>query len=113
MYLYVFYCLGFVNQISTDMLDKKVLEQRDPHLEEEEEEDIRISDTREEHWKDIYEDNDKERSKVHDMRREFHMKYKEELINREFSETVTHPKEGNIVQTCVEDNITRGREDYR
>ena len=36
MYLSVFYCLGFFHEISTDVLEQQVLEERDPDLEEEE-----------------------------------------------------------------------------
>ena len=47
----VFYCLYYVKEISTDMLEEKVLEERDPDLNEEE--DIRMEYSVEEHWRDV------------------------------------------------------------
>ena len=38
---------------------------------------------------------------------------KYEFINRKFSVSVTHPKGGNIGWTCVKDNITERKEDYK
>ena len=40
MYLFVFYCLCYVKDISTDMSEDQVAEERDPGLNEEE--DIRL-----------------------------------------------------------------------
>ena len=51
MYLYVFYCLCFVNDISTDIFEEQLLEERDPDLDEEE--DIIITVSREEHWRGV------------------------------------------------------------
>ena len=36
MNFYVFYCLCYVREISTDMLEEHVLEERDPDLNEDE-----------------------------------------------------------------------------
>ena len=35
VYFYVFYCLCFVDDISTYMLEEQFSEERDPHLDEE------------------------------------------------------------------------------
>ena len=51
MYLSVFYCLCYDTNISTDMSEDKVPEERDPELNEEE--DIRLDEIREDHWRDI------------------------------------------------------------
>ena len=48
------------------------MEERYPYLEEEE--DIRILDAREEHWKDFSEENDADRSKFHALERGVCMK---------------------------------------
>ena len=53
MYLSVFYCLCYVKNISTDMSEDQVVEERDPDLNEEE--DIRLDKIREEHWRDVSE----------------------------------------------------------
>ena len=44
MYFYVSYCLCYVKDISMDMLEEQVSEERDPDLNEEE--DIRMEDSR-------------------------------------------------------------------
>ena len=54
------------------MLEEQVLEEIFPDLEKEE--DIRIPDIREEHWRDVYDDNTKDRSKVHALRFDIYMK---------------------------------------
>ena len=53
VYLSVFYCLCYVTDRSTDILEEQVAEERDPELNEEE--DIRLDEMREEHWRDIAE----------------------------------------------------------
>ena len=47
MCLYVFYCLCYEMDISTDMSEEQVPEERDPDLNEEE--DIKLDEIREEH----------------------------------------------------------------
>ena len=47
VYLSVFYCLCYVTDISTDMSEDQVAEERDPDPNEEE--DIRLDEIREEH----------------------------------------------------------------
>ena len=69
------------------MLEKKVLEDRDTVLEEEED-DIIILDARWEHWKDVHEDNENERRKFHALRWDVYKKWKEELIKGYFLVTV-------------------------
>ena len=93
------------------MLEGKVLEERDPYLEEEE--DIGIQYSREEHRRDASEKNDEEKSKVNVLRFDVYMKQKEELIKIKFLLAVPHPKRGNIFGTCVKDNIIEEKEDYK
>ena len=65
MYLYVFYCLCYVKDISTDMSEDQVVEERDPDLNEEE--DIRLDEIREEHWRDVAEEGDNKK-KIYALR---------------------------------------------
>ena len=51
MYLSVFYCLCYDTDISTDMSEEQVTEERDPYLNEKE--DIRLDEIREDQWRDI------------------------------------------------------------
>ena len=63
--LSVFYCLCYVTDISKNMLEDQVAEDRDPDLNEEE--DIRMEDSREEHWRDVSED-DEDNNKIHALK---------------------------------------------
>ena len=56
MCLYIFYCLCYVKEISTDMLEEQVAEEIDHELNEEE--DIILYAIREEHWKDVADEGD-------------------------------------------------------
>ena len=71
MYLSVFYCLCYDTDISTDMLEDQVVEERDPDLNEEE--DIRLDEIREEHWRDIAEEGG-DKNKIHALRWEVYVK---------------------------------------
>ena len=51
MYLSMFYCLCYVTDRSTDMLEEQVAEEKDPDLNEEE--DIRLDEIREKNWRDV------------------------------------------------------------
>ena len=51
MYLSVFYCFCYVREMSTDLSKDQVSEEIDPDLNEEE--DIRLDETREDHWKGV------------------------------------------------------------
>ena len=51
MYLSIFYCLYFVQEISADMVGKQAMEERDPYLEGEE--DFRIYDGRQYHCREV------------------------------------------------------------
>ena len=53
MYLSVFYWLCYAKDISTDMSEDQVVEERVPDLNEEE--DARLDTIREEHWRDVAE----------------------------------------------------------
>ena len=81
-----------------------MLEYRDPYLDEED--DIKIMDSRDENWRDADEDDD-ERGKINAMRWDVYMKEKEELIKGEFLVSVPYPKGGSIVWTCVKDNVIK------
>ena len=56
VYLSVFYCLCYAKDISTDMSEDQVAEERDPDLNEEE--DFILDEIREEHWRDVAEEGD-------------------------------------------------------
>ena len=97
-----FNCLCYEMDISTDMSEEQVAEERDLDLNEEE--DIRMDASREEHWRDIAEEvHDKKN--IYDLRWEVYIKEKEELINREFLVSVPHPKGENIVWNRENDHI--------
>ena len=51
VYLSVFYCLFCVKQMSTDLQEEQVSEERDPDLNEEE--GIIMDEIRDEHWMDV------------------------------------------------------------
>ena len=98
VYLSVFYCLCYDTDISTDMLEYQVEEERYPDLNKEE--DIRLDEIREEHWRDVAEEGD-DKKNILALRWEVYVKDKEELINREFSVSVPHPKGGgNCLDLC-------------
>ena len=77
-------------------------EDRDPDLNKKE--DIRFNKIWEDNWRDIAEEND-DKKKIHALRWDVYVKEKEELITREFSVSVPHPKGGAIVCTCVKDQV--------
>ena len=85
-------------------------EGRDPDLNEKE--DIRLDEIREEHWRDVAEEGD-DKKKIHALRWELYIKEKGELIKREFSLSVPHPKGGAIFGTCVKDHIIDENEYYK
>ena len=91
------------------MLEKQVSEEID--MDPNEEEVIIMEDMREDHWRDVSEDDD-DKKKIHALIWYFYTKEKVELINREFLVSVTHPKGGNIVWTCVKDHIFRENDHY-
>ena len=98
MYFSVFYCLCYATNISTDISEEQVVEERDPDLNEME--DIRFDEIREDNWRDIAEDYD-DKKKIHVLRWNVYVKEKEELITREFSVSVPHSKGKTIFCTCV------------
>ena len=49
----------------------------------------------EEHWRDVADEGD-DNKKMHALSWEVYVKYKEELINREFFVLVPHPKGGQL-----------------
>ena len=79
MYLSVFYCFCYNTDMSTDMSEDQVAEERDTDLNEEE--DIRLYETREEHWRDVAEDGDDDKN-IHALRWEVYAKEEEKLIKR-------------------------------
>ena len=108
MYLSVFYCLCYDADISTDISEDQVAEERDPDLNQEE--DIRLDEIREEHWRYVAEEGD-DNKKIHALRWDVYVKQKEDLIKREFSVLVPHPKGGTIFLTFVKDHIIDENED--
>ena len=109
VYLSVIYCLCCVKYILTDVLEEQVLEEIGPDLNEEE--DIRMADSMEEHWSGV-DDNGEYKSKFNSLRWYINTKEKEYLIKREFLVTFLHPKGGGTVWTCVKYNIIEEKEDY-
>ena len=79
MYLYVFYCLCYVTDIYTYISEEQVAEERDPDRNEGG--DIILDEIREDHWRDVAEEGD-DKNKIHTLRWEVYVKYKEELIKR-------------------------------
>ena len=60
MYLYVFYCLCYEMDISTDMSEEQVSEDRDLDLNEDE--DITMDEIRDEHWRYVAEEVDNKKN---------------------------------------------------
>ena len=71
MCLSVFYCLCYEMDISTDISDDQVTEERYPDLNEEE--DIRLDGIMEEHWRYIAEEGDNKKN-IHALRWEIYFK---------------------------------------
>ena len=94
IYFYLFYCFSYVKDISTDMSEEQVSEERYPELNEME--NIRMEDIKGEHWMDFAEDGE-DKSNIHALRWDVYTRDKEELIKREFLVSVLHKKGGNIV----------------
>ena len=109
VYFSFFYCFCFEIDISTDLPEDQVSEERDPDLDEEE--DTRMDELRDEHWRDVTEEG-KYKKNIHASRWEVYVKDKKELIKREFLVSVPHPKGGYIVCTCVKDHIVGEKEQY-
>ena len=94
MYLSVFYCLCYDTDISTDISEEQVVEERDPDLNEME--DIRFDEIWEDHWRDLAEESN-DKNNIHALRWCVYVKEKEELITRSFSVSVPHPKGGKKI----------------
>ena len=92
-----------------DMFEEKVLGERYPDLNEDE--DIRIEDIMKKNWRDVanYGEN---KINIHALRWYIYTIQKEEFIKKEFLVSVTHTKGGGIVWTCVKDNIIEEKEQY-
>ena len=71
MCLSVFYCLCYEMDISTDISDDQVTEERYPDLNEEE--DIRLDGIMEEHWRYIAKEGDNKKN-IHALRWEIYFK---------------------------------------
>ena len=65
IYLSIFYCLCYDTNIYTYISEYQVAEER--HLDLNEKEDIRFDETREDHWRDIAEENN-DRKKIYALR---------------------------------------------
>ena len=108
IYLSMFYCLCYFKDISTDMLEDQVAEQRYKDLNEEE--DIIFDAIREEHLGGVAEEGDN-KNKIRALRWEVYVIYKEDLMKIEFSVSIPQPKGGAIVWTCVKDHIIYEKDD--
>ena len=93
MYFYLYYCLCYAKDISTDMSEDQVAEERDPDLNEEE--DIRLDAIRGEHCRYVAEEGD-DKNNIHDRRWDFYVKEKDEFMKREFLVSIPHPKGAEI-----------------
>ena len=91
------------------MFEEQVFEDRDMDLDEED--DIKIMDTRQYHWWDVSEYNDEYRSKIHSLMCGVYIKDKEQLIKRELLVAVPNPKGGGIIWTSVKYNIIDEKEE--
>ena len=69
-----------------------------------------ISTDREDNCKEIEEDQNEDRGKVHALRWEIYVEQKEDCINRQFWWWLCTQK-GKSIETCVEDNVVRENED--
>ena len=96
IYLSVFYYLCYAKDISTDMLEDQVAEEKYTDLNEEE--NIRLDAIREEHWRYVAE-GDYDKKNIFSLRWEVCIEEKEELINREFLVSVPPLKGGG---DCLE-----------
>ena len=77
MYFYVFYCLCYVKDISTYMLEEQVSEERDIDLNSEDY--TRMEDSKEDHWRDVIEDGE-DKSDISALRWYVYTIEKEEFI---------------------------------
>ena len=104
----IFYCLCFVEDISPDIAEEEVMEEKDPDLQCEE--NFRVSDDSYEKWKEVEEEDNDEMGKVNYQRLDVQTKEKEDLIKREFLVFIMHPKGVNIVWTCIKYNTTEEKD---
>ena len=110
VYLSVFYCLYCVKQMSTNFSQDQMSEER--YLDLNQEEGIRLDEIREEHWGGFAEGVGYKK-KIRSLRWDVYVKEKQDLIRRYFLVSVTQPKGGSIVQTCVKDNIIEKKEEHK
>ena len=85
-------------------------DKRDSDLNEEE--DIIMEEIREEHLRDVGED-DNDKSKICALEWDVYTREKEGFIKKEFLVSVPHPTGGGIVWTCVKDNIIQEKDQYK
>ena len=69
-----------------------------------------MDEIRNEHWRDVAEKGD-DQKKISALRWEVYIKEKEGFIKGASSVFVPHQKQGNIVWTCVRDNIIYKKEE--
>ena len=81
MYLFAIYCLCYDTDISTDMSDDQVVEERDTDLNEKQ--DIRLDEIREENWRGVADEGD-DKKNIHALRWQVYVKQKEDMIKRDF-----------------------------
>ena len=102
MYLFLFNCLWYHTNLTTEYSEEQVVEERDPDLNKIE--DIRFDKIWEDHWRDLAEESN-DKNKIHALRWCVYVKNKEDLIKISFFVSVPHPKGGKIVWTCEKDHV--------
>ena len=68
-----------------------------------------MEDIREERWRDVADDGE-DKNNIRALRQYAYTQDKDQLIKREFSVYVPHTKGGNIVWTCIKNNIIKENE---
>ena len=71
-----------------------------------------MEDSREEHWRYVAEDGE-DNSKIHSLGWDVYTKQKGKLIKKCVLVYVPHQRGGDIVWTCVKDDIIKENEDYK
>ena len=91
------------------MSQEQVSENIDPELNEEE--DIRMDEIRDDHWRDVSKEGDNMK-KIHALRWDVYIKEKQELTKREFLVSIPYLKGGGVVWTCMKYNIIGENQQY-
>ena len=87
------------------MLEEHKSEERDPDLQVEDF--IMFYDYRQNHWKDVIEQNHEYGGGINSMMQDDYIKYQYVLIKREVLMEVPHLKGDDKIQTCVGANVIK------